>query len=106
MPRFARKNNFLPRNQKVCPRESKVCLTIFLPLASIFPCDRNNYFCTGQAQESRPEDITCLRSGAPCAEAFDKVSEIWDKIPEKIEQLPEEIDLDEDLFDDDISDED
>ena len=42
----------------------------------------------------------------PCAEAFDKVSEIWDKIPEKIEQLPEEIDLDEDLFDDDISDED
>ena len=44
--------------------------------------------------------------GAPCAEAFDKVSEIWDKIPEKIEQLPEEIDLDEDLFDDDISDED
>ena len=43
LPRFARKNNFLPRNQKVCPRESKVCLTIFLPLASIFPCDRNNY---------------------------------------------------------------
>ena len=37
---------------------------------------------------------------------FDKVSEIWDKIPEKIEPLPEEIDLDEDLFDDDISDED
>ena len=65
-----------------------------------------SFFCTGQAQESRPEDITCLRSGAPCAEAFDKVSEIWDKIPEKIEQLPEEIDLDEDLFDDDISDED
>ena len=28
------------------------------------------------------------------------------QIPEKIEQLPEEIDLDEDLFDDDISDED
>ena len=49
---------------------------------------------------------TSTRSGAPCAEAFDKVSEIWDKIPEKIEQLPEEIDLDEDLFDDDISDED
>ena len=47
-----------------------------------------------------------IRSGAPCAEAIDKVSEIWDKIPEKIEQLPEEIDLDEDLFDDDISDED
>ena len=44
--------------------------------------------------------------GAPCAEAFDEVSEIWDKIPEKIEQLPEEIDLDEDLFNDDISDED
>ena len=35
-----------------------------------------------------------------------KVSEIWDKIPEKIEPLPEEIDLDEDLFDDDMSDED
>ena len=43
-----------------------------------------SFFCTGQAQESRPEDITCLRSGAPCAEAFDKVSEIWDKSLKKL----------------------
>ena len=43
LPRFARKNNFLPRNQKVCPRETKVCLTIFLSLASIFPCGRIHF---------------------------------------------------------------
>ena len=51
------------------------------------------------------ESLICMY-GAPCAEAFDEVSEIWDKIPEKLEPLPEEIDLDEDLFNDDISDED
>ena len=60
--------------------------------------------------ESREQIKGCvmqfLNFPVPCAEAFDKVSEIWDKIPEKIEQLPEEIDSDEDLFDDDISDED
>ena len=39
------------------------------------------------------ESLICMY-GAPCAEAFDKVSEIWDKIPEKLEPLPEKIDLD------------
>ena len=61
LPRFARKNNFLPRNQKVCPRESKVCLTIFLPLASIFPCDRNNYslWKKKSAMSKYPVEIKC-----------------------------------------------
>ena len=46
----------------------------------------------------RPEDITCLRTGAPVAEAFKAVSEIWDNQSGegKIEELPTKIDKDQD----------
>ena len=47
----------------------------------------------------RPEDVTCLRIGAPVAEALEAVNEMWDKPFDdgQTEELPMEIDEAEDL---------
>ena len=41
-----------------------------------------SFFACGQAKTARPEDITCLKSGAPGELAFDLVSKGWDIAPE------------------------
>ena len=47
-----------------------------------------SFFACGQAKTARPEDITCLKSGAPSELAFDLVSKGWDIAPEVLE-IPE-----------------
>ena len=47
-----------------------------------FLSKKKSFFCVGQAKEARPEDITCLRTDAPAAQALEKIKEIWDNPPE------------------------
>ena len=48
----------------------------------------------------RPEDVTCLRIGAPVAEALEAVNEMWDKPFDdgQTEELPMEIAFSDDFY--------
>ena len=69
---------------------------------SIFFSDEaicKSFSCCGQSKTCHPEDITCLRTGAPAAEAFEAVSTMWDNPTDdgKLEELVHEIEDDQDL---------
>ena len=43
-----------------------------------------SFKCCGQARDSKPEDITCLKKGRTAEDALNEVTDLWDKDPESL----------------------